>query len=67
MYNLYNAVTQHLTHEVQEHRFELSSRSNRNVLGNLHKATREPAFFKKLTSKVPEKQKTATVVDLAAN
>lgn len=67
MYNLYNAVTQHLTHEVQEHRFELSSRSNRNVLGNLHKATREPAFFKKLTSKVPEKQKTATVVDLSAN
>lgn len=67
MYNLYNAVTQHLTHDVQEHRFELSTRANRGVLSNLHKATREPVFFKKLTSKVPEKQKTATVVDLSAN
>tara|TARA_B100000902_G_scaffold119239_1_gene119672 strand:- start:2078 stop:3013 length:936 start_codon:yes stop_codon:yes gene_type:complete len=67
MYNLYNAVTQHLTHDVQEHRFELSTRANRSVLSNLHKATREPLFFNKLTAKVPEKQKTATVVDLAAN
>lgn len=41
LYNLYNALTQHLTHNVASERFELAERVSRNVLSVLDKASRD--------------------------
>jgi hypothetical protein len=43
LWNLYNAVTQHLTHNVSGERFELAERVSRNVLALLDKAAKSPA------------------------
>ena len=68
MYNLYNAVTQHLTHNVAEHRFELSNRTNRNVLSRLSEAANNDATFTKLTTRIPDKEKIEVdEVSLATN
>ncbi len=68
MYNLYNAVTQHLTHNVAEHRFELSNRANRNVLSRLSEAANNDATFTKLTTRIPDKEKIKVdEVSLATN
>lgn len=49
LYNLYNSVTQHLTDEVEETRFEYSNRIGTQVLRNFEAALRNP---KRLTSLV---------------
>ncbi len=49
LWNLYNAVTQHLTHEVEGKRFELAERVNTAVLNNLVKAVRSGNYLDKLT------------------
>ena len=41
LFNLYNAVTQHLTHDVSTERFELSNRVNGNVLGVFDRISRD--------------------------
>lgn len=48
LFNLYNAVTQHLTHEVATERFELSNRVSANVLKALNNASIDPKKFTKL-------------------
>ena len=45
LYNLLNAVTQHLTREVESERFEYSDGINRKVLKALDKAARQPTQF----------------------
>jgi hypothetical protein len=67
LYNLYNAATEHLTHEVQPTRFEYAHRINRAVLTNLTRAGQSPEYFLKLTLPIPEKEKIAQEVDLSAN
>ena len=48
LYNLYNAVTQYVTHEVAEERFELANRVTVNVLAAFERASRDAARFAKL-------------------
>jgi len=43
LFNLYNAVTQHLTHDVSKERFELSNRVNLNVLNVFERLSRDPS------------------------
>ena len=50
MFNLYNAVTQHLTHEVSATRFELANRASANVLQTLAKAANDTSKFGKLVT-----------------
>ena len=45
LYNLLNAVTQHLTREVEDERFEYSDGINRKVLRTLDKAARQSTQF----------------------
>lgn len=53
LWNLYNAVTQHLTHGVAEERFELANRVSGNVLAALERASRDAGRFAKLVAPVP--------------
>ena len=62
LYNLYNATTQHLTHEVETGRFEYARRVSGQVLKNLTKARDKAEHFAKLTQRVPEKEKAAIEV-----
>jgi hypothetical protein len=62
LYNLYNAATQHLTHDVEGGRFEYARRVSSAVLKNLTKARDKAEHFAKLTQRVPEKEKVATEV-----
>ena len=62
LYNLYNATTQHLTHDVQGDRFEYANRVSKAMLGNLVRAQNSAKRFGELTAKVPEKEQVATVV-----
>jgi hypothetical protein len=41
LFNLYNALTQHLTHDVSATRFELANRTSENVLTALARASRD--------------------------
>jgi hypothetical protein len=52
IYNLYNAVTDHLTHNVQPQRFEYADTTNNAVLMTLFNASRNPATMAKLTMPV---------------
>lgn len=52
LYNLYNAATQHLTHNVAASRFELSTRVSDAVLNALNRAARNPDAFAKLVAPV---------------
>lgn len=52
LFNLYNAVTQHITHDVAPTRFELANRVNNTVLTSLAKAARSGYEFDRLTSPV---------------
>ena len=45
LYNVYNAVTEHLTHEVEGKRYEYAQTQNRAVLTSLIKATRDDNHF----------------------
>lgn len=48
LYNLYNSVTQHLTDEVEDTRFEYANRISSNVLKNFEAAARNTKRFDKL-------------------
>ena len=48
LYNLNNAVTQHMTHEVADERFEYANRVTGNVLKRFDMASRNPNRLKKL-------------------
>ena len=53
LYNLYNAVTQHLTDEVEETRFEYASRMSNQVLKAFERGAGSQAQFTKLTKAIP--------------
>jgi hypothetical protein len=48
LYNLNNAITQHLTHDVADTRFEYANRVTNSVLKRFDLASRNPARLKKL-------------------
>lgn len=52
LFNLYNSVTQHLTHDVSATRFELANRVSGNVLSVLDRAARSPSRFAELIQPV---------------
>jgi len=52
LYNLNNAVTQHLTHEVADQRFEYANRVTTNVLKRFDMAARNPKRLEKLWTPV---------------
>jgi hypothetical protein len=52
LYNLNNAVTQHLTHEVADERFEYANRVTTNVLKRFDMAARNPKRLEKLWTPV---------------
>jgi len=62
LYNLYNATTQHLTHDVEGGRFEYARRVSHAVLKNLTKARDHAKHFGKLTQRVPKKDEVAITV-----
>ncbi len=62
LYNLYNATTQHLTHEVQGDRFEYANRVSKTMLGNLVKAQNSAKRFGELTTKALVKEKIETTL-----
>ena len=53
LYNLYNAVTQHLTREVEETRFEYANRMSNQVLKAFERGAGSQAQFAKLTKAIP--------------
>lgn len=53
LYNLYNALTQHVTHDIAGERFELASRVNENALTILERASRDAGKLAKLISALP--------------
>ena len=53
LYNLYNAVTQHLTDEVEETRFEYANRMSNQVLKAFERGAGSQAQFAKLTKAIP--------------
>jgi hypothetical protein len=61
LYNLYNAVTYHLTHKVESKRFEYADKVNSNVLNRFVKASRNTSDFKKLT-RIPTPTKGSILV-----
>jgi len=63
LYNLYNAVTEHLTHQVSNERYEYSQKVGSNVLIKLFNAARNPAQLGKLILPIPEKDGVTISVD----
>ena len=61
LYNLNNAVTQHLTHEVADERFEYANRVTANVLKRFDLAARNSTRLKKLWT--PQKNAEITVTE----
>ena len=61
LYNLYNAVTYHLTHKVEPTRFEYADKVNSNVLNRFVKASNSKADFGKL-SRIPTPTKGSVLV-----
>ena len=53
LYNLYNAVTQHLTREVEETRFEYANRMSNQVLKAFERGAGSQAQLAKLTKAIP--------------
>ena len=53
LYNLYNAVTQHLTDDVEETRFEYSNRMSNQVLKAFDRATGSASGLAKLAKAIP--------------
>jgi hypothetical protein len=60
LYNLNNAVTQHLTHEVADERFEYANRVTTSVLKRFDLASRNPNRLKKLWTAVEDSQVVVT-------
>ena len=61
LYNLYNAVTEHLTHQVASSRFEYANKVSSNVLFRLVNAARKPESLARLIIPVPVESVTVTV------
>jgi hypothetical protein len=61
LYNLYNAVTEHLTHKVESERYEYAQKTNHNVLFSLVNAARNKEKLSKLILPVPTQPKTVIV------
>jgi len=61
LYNLYNAVTEHLTHQVSRERYEYADKVNNNVLFRLVNAARSPEKLAKLILPVLESSVAVTV------
>jgi len=61
LYNLYNAVTYHLTHKVEPTRFEYADKVNANVLNRFVKAANSEKEFGKL-SRIPTPTKGSVLV-----
>jgi hypothetical protein len=57
LYNLYNAVTEHLTHQVEGDRYEYAMKTNHSVLATLHTAAVNKDEFKKLICKLEDPNK----------
>jgi hypothetical protein len=53
LYNLYNSVTQHLTDEVEETRFEYANRMSNQVLKAFERSAGSQVQFTKLTKAIP--------------
>lgn len=53
LYNLYNAVSEHLTHQVAVHRFEYANRVSNNILMRFVNAARHPDRLAKLVMPAP--------------
>ena len=66
LWNLYNATTQHLTHAVNDDRFEYSNTVSNNVLRRLRGAAVSPAKLNRLVTSVP-KDVVVTESDVALN
>jgi hypothetical protein len=60
LYNLNNAVTQHLTHDVADERFEYANRVTTNVLKRFDMASRNPNRLKKLWTPAENSQVVVT-------
>jgi hypothetical protein len=54
LFNLYNAVTEHLTHQVQAERYEYASKTSQSVLMALVHASRKDEKFTKLVTPIPQ-------------
>jgi len=54
LFNLYNAVTQHLTHDVAGDRFELANRVSSNVLAAFDRASQKSDRFARLVTPVKD-------------
>ena len=54
LFNLYNAVTQHLTHDVSADRFELANRVSSNVLAAFDRASQKSDRFARLVTPVQQ-------------
>ena len=66
LWNLYNATTQHLTHAVNDDRFEYSNTVSSNVLRRLRGAASSPNRLAQLVTSVP-KDVVVTESDVALN
>jgi hypothetical protein len=62
VYNLYNAVTEHLTHQVSTDRFEYAEKVSSQVLLRLVNAARNQAQLEKLLTPIPKAIDVASVV-----
>jgi hypothetical protein len=63
LYNLYNAISEHLTHQVRAERYEYANKVNNAVLLRLVNAARNPATLGKLILPVPKDVQTSVTVD----
>lgn len=52
LFNLYNSVTQYMTHEVAETRFELANRTSQAVLSAFERVSRDNSRFAKLVAPI---------------
>jgi hypothetical protein len=65
IYNLYNAVTEHLSSQVQAERYEYAGKVSNQVLLRLVNAARNPSVLGKLLLPVPKDVQTFVTVDSA--
>ena len=61
LYNLYNAATQHLTHEVASTRFELANRTSANMLATFERAMNDSNRLSRLMAPLPAKLETVSL------
>lgn len=66
LYNLYNAVTEHLTHQVENERYEYANGVNSDILFRFANAARKPENLAKLIIPVPKSVQASVTVDPGA-